>query len=260
MLACHLWDRARFAPEVQVIGLLYASLVLPLIGLLANRITGMSDRLRSQKSQLQQAMQQLSELATRDELTRTHNRRHMTELMDLQLQQHRRQRLPMCLALLDIDWFKSINDQHGHATGDQVLQRFAAVLQDSLRAGDLLARWGGEEFLLLMPATDAAAGHHALQRLHARVATMQLDGHASELQVTFSAGVAQVDLNAPLEHSLERADQAMYRAKTRGRNRTEVAPDMPGQDQLSPAPRRAPLAEAGEALSAGRRETSPSPP
>jgi diguanylate cyclase (GGDEF)-like protein len=210
----------RFDPAVQLSDLLYALLVMPLIALLAYRVTGMTQRLTRQHTELQAALARLQELATRDELTRAHNRRHMTELLQGQQSLHRRLGQPLAIALIDIDLFKRINDQHGHAVGDEVLRRFAELTRRQLRAADLLARWGGEEFLIALPHTGMADGLIALERLQQRLREASDAGELpAGLSVSFSAGVAEVGPDEPLERAIERADQAMYRAKTGGRAR-----------------------------------------
>ena len=174
-------------------------------------------------NKVQEALAQVKELATRDDLTRSYNRRHMTELLQLEQRQHQRSGAPMCLALMDIDSFKSVNDRHGHQAGDEVLKRFARVAQESLRTTDLLARWGGEEFLVAFVDTDADAALLALQRLQNRLQATPFDDIAPDLRMSFSGGVTRLKQDDALDVAIERADQAMYRAKTQGRCRCVVA-------------------------------------
>jgi diguanylate cyclase (GGDEF)-like protein len=222
MLLCGwLWPE-RYAAEVQVSGLLYAMLVMPLIAVLAHRVTGMTKRLKTQQAELQAALARLQELATRDELTRTHNRRHLAEQMRVMQSTARRQGTPLALALIDIDHFKQVNDRHGHGVGDEVLKGFAAVAQDSLRAADLLGRWGGEEFIFLMPHTTRADGVGAMERLQQRLAAQAATAMPLGLSVTFSAGVVEIGPDESPDAAVERADQAMYRAKLAGRCRCEA--------------------------------------
>ena len=223
MAACHALDPVRYPGDVQAMAFLYACLVYPLIGSLATRLTSISEKLRANRRELQEALAQVKELATRDDLTRTYNRRHMTELLQLEQRQHQRNGAPMCLALMDIDWFKSVNDRHGHQAGDEVLKRFAHVAQESLRTTDLLARWGGEEFLVAFVDTDADAALLALQRLQSRMQATPFDDIAPDLRLSFSGGVTRLKQDDALDVAIERADQAMYRAKTQGRCRCVVA-------------------------------------
>lgn len=219
MLICgHLWPE-RYRTDVQLVSFLYAALVVPMIALLADKVTGMATRLRSQRAELEQALARLRELATRDELTLTHNRRHMTELLLAQHEQHRRLDAPMAVALIDLDFFKHVNDQHGHAIGDEVLRRFARIAQSHLRAVDQLSRWGGEEFLVLMPHTSRPAALAALDRLQCSLAEAN-DLMPNGLKLSFSAGVTEIQPDDSIDAAIERADQAMYRAKTSGRARS----------------------------------------
>jgi len=129
---------------------------------------------------------------------------------------------PMCLVLVDLDHFKRINDAHGHAAGDQVLRRFGAMARASLRGTDLVARWGGEEFLLLLGSTGTAPGAACAQRLLDALAAERFDA-AGLPPVTGSAGLAEYREGDCLVEALERADRALYRAKAAGRNRLEQA-------------------------------------
>jgi diguanylate cyclase (GGDEF)-like protein len=178
-------------------------------------ITGELSKLRAQ---LEAAVATIRTLATTDELTLLANRRHMRDV--LAVEQQRRAASPnhVCVALLDIDFFKTINDKYGHAGGDAVLQSFAREAGAMLRAADTLARWGGEEFLLLMPDTRLDEALAVLGRIATRVKAMRMDAVDPQLAVTFSAGVTA---SLPLERfdeAINRADAAMYRAKANGRN------------------------------------------
>ena len=178
-------------------------------------ITGELNKLRAQ---LVAAVATIRTLATTDELTLLANRRHMRDL--LALEQQRRAACPnhVCVALLDVDFFKTINDRYGHAAGDAVLQAFAREACAALRSADTLARWGGEEFLLLMPDTRLDEALAVLGRIAARIDAMRVDTFDPQLAITFSAGVAA---SLPLERfdeAIQRADEAMYRAKASGRN------------------------------------------
>lgn len=225
MLICGLAWPERFPAGVQAVGLMYALLVVPTIAALADRVAVMTQRLRSQRSELQQTLAQLKEAATRDELTGAHSRTHMQELLQMQFEQQRRTGAPLSLALIDVDHFKHINNRHGHSTGDEVLRRFTRHAQAQLRAADVLCRWGGEEFLVLMPNTSAADALPAIDRLQQSLAA---DGRRAAgeravmpkgLVVTFSAGVIQAAGEESVDSAIDRAASAMYRAKGCGRAR-----------------------------------------
>jgi diguanylate cyclase (GGDEF)-like protein len=123
------------------------------------------------------------------------------------------------VAVLDIDWFKRVNDSHGHAAGDQVLRGFAQQALTAVRSTDVLARWGGEEFLLMLPDTELPAARQVLARMQAQVSALRLSVGATSLQVTFSAGLTVSRPGEPIAGAIARADQAMYAAKAAGRDR-----------------------------------------
>jgi diguanylate cyclase (GGDEF)-like protein len=212
----------RFPWRIQLVNYLYACLVVPLIARLATQVAGLHERLRAQRSELKAALARVQELAIWDDLTQVHNRRHLMEQMQAEWRKRARKPVPLCIALLDIDLFKNVNDRHGHAAGDEVLRRFASSAKAIVRNTDLLGRWGGEEFMVMFQDTPAAQAEVALQRLRDRLATLALSDIAADLKITFSAGLVELKDDEPLEVAIERADQAMYRAKTGGRNRTEI--------------------------------------
>jgi diguanylate cyclase (GGDEF)-like protein len=161
--------------------------------------------------------EQLRDQAERDWLTGLHNRRYLARTLERPAQD--RLAGPLTLAVLDLDHFKSINDGFGHAAGDQVLVRVAGLLLDVLRETDIVVRSGGEEFLVLMPATDAGAGRAACERIRQAVEDEAWEGIAPGLVVTASVGVASTDAPGDLEALVSLADQHLYDAKHAGRNR-----------------------------------------
>ena len=205
----------------------YALMVLILLSgciALNLRIQRIRAKLQQQREALAQALEVNRELATRDELTGLINRRAMLDLMALEHSRSLRSGRPLLLAQLDIDHFKPINDQHGHATGDRALQAFAGTVRASVRDTDVLARWGGEEFVLMLTDTSADQARGLLERIRQAVQALEIAHSAGSLQLTVSIGLAQHLPGDTVEHTLERADQALYRAKALGRNRVVVAP------------------------------------
>ena len=164
-------------------------------------------------------------LANQDALTGAANRRAVLEALESQLSKAQRQRTPLALLMLDIDHFKRVNDQHGHLAGDQVLRHFVHVVRQRLRATDMLGRYGGEEFLLLLPGTDLAGAQQLAQQLCQAVQAAPCDWQGQRIAVTVSIGVAcaAAGHSRSWEALLQAADQALYRAKDNGRNRVEVA-------------------------------------
>jgi diguanylate cyclase len=218
-----LTDPFHFPADVEALNLAYTTVVLAGVALLAMRVTQLREQHQQQRIALQQALTRISELATRDELTGLPNRRALLDQLATETARHARKKLPLAIALIDLDHFKRINDAHGHAGGDQVLRGFANRVESELRGGDVLARWGGEEFLLMLPDTSIEAAQQCLQRLRDRLRASPFDEVAPGLQLTFSAGVTGCMGQGDIDSAIERADQAMYRAKDAGRDRTEAS-------------------------------------
>jgi two-component system cell cycle response regulator len=159
--------------------------------------------------------------ATTDPLTGLSNRRALLASLHIEIAQARRHGLPLSVCLLDVDHFKSINDGHGHAAGDQVLAAVGALLRRELRTPDVAARWGGEEFVILLRHTDGDGGVVAAERIRKAVQALEITAADKKILVTVSIGVAEFALENSAETFIEGADRAMYRAKLGGRNRVE---------------------------------------
>lgn len=169
-------------------------------------------------AELRQAHGKAVQEALTDALTGAPNRRHIVQLGEAMLDDRRRQTQPVSLALLDLDHFKAINDRHGHPAGDAVLRGFCEHVAERMRPPYRLGRFGGEEFLLLMPGTLLADAVTALERVRRTLEP------AAGIAYTFSAGLAQAQPGEPLERVVERADEALYRAKQGGRNQCVTSP------------------------------------
>jgi len=162
-------------------------------------------------------------LAMRDDLTGIPNRRSILEFAKLQFRGRRARDAGFVLALIDIDHFKSINDQLGHSVGDEVLRAFAAAGQKALRGEDKLGRFGGEEFVLVMPGFGIAQVPSVFDRLRLAVGNIEAPGWPEGRTLTFSMGATAVrDDDPDLDSVIKRADEALYRAKSNGRDRYEV--------------------------------------
>lgn len=163
---------------------------------------------------------EMTELASHDALTGAGNRRAMEEELERVVAAHRREPRPVGLAMMDLDHFKRVNDTSGHDAGDRVLQAFAEIVRANTRGSDRFFRYGGEEFVLLLPGANAAELHRVSDKLRATIAAgLSHDGSP----VTVSIGAAVLGQGETSRHWLERADAAMYRAKQGGRNRVEMA-------------------------------------
>lgn len=180
----------------------------------------------TENAELHQVLKDLEALrfkASRDELTGAGNRRAAEIALKTRFFELHQFGTPFGLVFLDIDHFKRINDAHGHSVGDQVLRLAANTLAAALRQGDLLARWGGEEFLVLLPDTPVQRADQSMARVRAALAQVRLVAAANACVVTFSAGLARFRPGESIEHAVERADFALYRAKSEGRNRCVIS-------------------------------------
>jgi len=213
----------QFDPTIEWIHFFFIATVLPTISLLAGQLSQLRRDQQVQKRELRQAMDRLHLLATHDELTGLPNRRHVQDWIRQESARSERSGSFLCLALIDLDHFKRINDRHGHAVGDEVLRIFAREARTILRSRDMLARWGGEEFLLVMPDTPPADAQVALARLRERLAQPQTWANCPEGRATFSAGLAVQRAPQAIEESVREADAALYAAKGAGRDRVVMA-------------------------------------
>ena len=159
------------------------------------------------------------EMAITDVLTSLHNRRYMESHLATLVEQANARGKPLTLLILDIDFFKSINDTYGHDAGDDVLREFALRLKKSIRGIDLACRYGGEEFVVVMPDTDMTVAAMVAERLRRRIASEPFKIAQGDKSVTISIGIAALGPDDTPAHVLKRADQALYRAKHEGRNR-----------------------------------------
>jgi diguanylate cyclase (GGDEF)-like protein/PAS domain S-box-containing protein len=165
--------------------------------------------------------ERLRELAMHDELTGLYNRRHFIELAESEFARVRRTGTPLSLAMVDIDHFKRVNDFFGHAVGDLALKELASAMRETLRGSDVPARFGGEEFVLLLTDTPLEGALSVTERLRERVGRSEvMAGQDRVARFTISAGVAELAAGETFESLLARADEALYRAKAEGRNRT----------------------------------------
>jgi diguanylate cyclase len=173
--------------------------------------------------QLEQELAQVSELVHEDQLTGALNRRGLDEAFEREAARSNRSKSPLCVALLDIDDFKRLNDSFGHQAGDQALMHLSSVIKEALRPSDSVTRYGGEEFVILLPDVDLKVAVETIERLQ-RELTKKFFLHDNErVLVTFSAGIALRNSEESQEDVLGRADKAMYQAKKSGKNRVFAA-------------------------------------
>lgn len=178
------------------------------------------------------ALEKLKEMATTDELTGLKNRRIFFEVAHEAAKRSKRYHQPLSILLIDLDFFKRINDTYGHAGGDEVLRRVAELMEGHARETDLPARIGGEEFAMLMPHTDERGAATLAERLRMAAAGLRVKWEDLPVKITVSIGITQLDGNQTVEQMLEHADQALYFAKQNGRNRVERFSLMPRDGDL----------------------------
>jgi diguanylate cyclase (GGDEF)-like protein len=220
MLAMTYAAPVAFDPATELKRFVLVSVMVTVVGFLTGRMSELRAVLKAQKAELTEALRVIQELATRDELTALPNRRHMTELLKAAPAAN----TPACLALLDIDHFKQINDTHGHAVGDEVLREFARQSGFVLRAQDSLGRWGGEEFLLHLPGTPLDAARSVVDRLRSQIGSIRFTHTGHAFGITFSAGLVELEPGEAMDAAISRADALLYAAKTSGRNRVATVP------------------------------------
>jgi diguanylate cyclase len=169
--------------------------------------------------ELKAAYKRIEELAELDELTGASNRRCIMRMLEEEIARSVRNGSPCSIALIDLDWFKRINDTYGHPTGDEVLRTFSITMFANIRSVDRFGRYGGEEFLLVLPDMDTERAVRALDRLRAIIADLDWSAFAPGMKATMSAGVATLNSNETSDTLLARTDSALYAAKGQGRNR-----------------------------------------
>jgi diguanylate cyclase (GGDEF)-like protein len=202
----------RFDNAVDIWSFVTTGVLVALFGLIFATRTEMQRR-------------QLDDIASRDPLTQAGNRRALRQILELVERDQDKRGEPASVVLLDLDHFKSVNDAYGHKEGDRILVNFVDIVTARLRDGDTLFRLGGEEFVVVLPATELDSAMSVADQLRAHVAE-QLEGPGGP--VTVSMGVAELEAGEALREWLSRADEALYRAKHRGRNRVEAAERVAG--------------------------------
>jgi len=199
---------------------LYFGLPMSMVAAALLIALGIADRLRDQRRALSEAERH----AQIDALTGVLNRRSLIERLDAACMRARARGLPISLLFIDLDHFKEINDSFGHPAGDACLAAIIPPIQAELRQSDVIGRYGGEEFVVILSSADTAAAHPIAQRILERVASVRVEGYGAPIALTCSIGVATSDmLNVWGEHLIAQADAAVYAAKRSGRNRVQIA-------------------------------------
>lgn len=175
----------------------------------------LSDEIEYQTREIKEYSEKLEKLSTTDQLTKLYNRRKVNEVLEYELERAKRYDTPLSVAMIDMDFFKDVNDTYGHKTGDRVLETFATVLESISRSTDIASRWGGEEFLVVLPNTTAEEAFTFAEKVRKEVEKTEF-GEAGFR--TCSIGVTTLKEEDSDESLVDRADKALYKAKDDGRN------------------------------------------
>lgn len=205
-----------------MLGLAFSTMVVAM-AIMAQEVTALRTAFERRRDKLNEAMEQLSELAMRDELTGLYNRRYIMDVLARQKALADRGHPGFTLCYCDLDHFKHVNDRFGHQRGDQVLRDFAEAALGVVRSVDFVARLGGEEFLLVLIGADQATAQRVAERLCESTRRMQIGPEKAPLALTVSVGISSYRRGERLEDVIQRADRALYTAKFGGRDRIELA-------------------------------------
>jgi diguanylate cyclase len=225
LLALYYWAPERLDPRIEAVLVVAYAIVLMQVASLGSYIAGLRESLRSKNNDLVKTMAELEDLATRDPLTRLPNRRTAMQQLHRELNRSDRRATSgdtLCVALLDVDHFKRVNDDHGHQAGDDVLRLLGDTMSSTIRQGDFVARFGGEEFLIILPETTLEGGLTTAQRLCDAIAGLPSETLPADTPITVSIGLAAHESGRRIEETLGLADKALYQAKNRGRNQVVV--------------------------------------
>ena len=184
------------------------------------KIARISDRYQSMMRDLNEA---LKDASTKDALTGIGNRRMLMEHLKAETARADRLEHALTVVLVDVDRFKAVNDAYGHEAGDKVLMRIANAIRDGVRDYDLCGRWGGEEFMIIMPEAAADDGAHVVERMRLAIAEIEMIADGEPVRISASFGIAQRRRGEHISDTINRADAALFDAKRNGRNRYEVA-------------------------------------
>lgn len=199
------------------------ALVLVAFSVIGGYISSLRQNLSISKSEQAKSIEIIREMAIRDVLTGLYNRRHILELLDHEKNRSLRGGGIFCLAMLDIDHFKDVNDTYGHKTGDEVLKAVATTIKTTMRNTEYCARYGGEEFLIVLTQTGINGAIIGTERVRANIEKIPFPDIGSDFKITVSIGLSEYKMREDIDNVIARADKALYLAKNGGRNRVEAA-------------------------------------
>ena len=224
MLWLALLDRwVHLSLSVELLQWLVFAMISVSFAVTGGSINRLRDALVDKNRDLANAVKKVREMAIRDDLTGLFNRRHLLEILERQRALFSSKSVPFAVCYVDLDHFKKINDRHGHDWGDRVLRQFSELALSGMRDGDHFGRLGGEEFLLVLPQSDAQGALLVAERLRLRWREQRFDAQGGPPIVSLSVGVAAYQEGERVDELLNRADQGLYRAKAGGRDQSRVA-------------------------------------
>ncbi|HCG88906.1 MAG TPA: GGDEF domain-containing protein, partial [Alteromonas macleodii] len=213
------WDKPIWRVTITLLGmLLISSMVWLRIASLKKRSAELALKVEEKTRDLEAVVEKLTQLSTQDALTGLKNRRYFTQRAKAAWQNYKRHNHTFSLLIVDIDFFKRINDEYGHHVGDTVLVKIARILEDSLRESDVIARWGGEEFLILLPSLKVQEAFWVAEKLRKAVADYEIDAPPYSVSATITCGVADIRDYDSVEACIHAIDKKLYVGKESGRN------------------------------------------
>jgi diguanylate cyclase (GGDEF)-like protein len=223
LLALWLYRPDVLDAELEILQTVAFLLVMAEITVIGGFISSLRGKLRQRNRELGAAMEQIRELVNVDSLTGVYNRRRLFEVIREESSRYSRSPGSFSICLLDIDHFKLVNDTYGHQAGDAILQAVAQSVAGDLRTIDCFGRYGGEEFLMVLPQTPLEGARIKAERVLARVASLKFPKIGDDFQITVSIGVAEYHNDETTDDTLQRADKALYEAKDAGRNQVRLS-------------------------------------
>lgn len=223
--------------SIELVQLFVFIIVLAEVALIGGFISGLRGKLRLRNRELKDAMARIQQLVNIDELTGIYNRRRIVQALSEESNRCRRTPGPYSLGIMDVDHFKDVNDTYGHQAGDEILRELAKAVAADLRAIDSFGRYGGEEFLLVLPQTSLTGARIKSERVCEAIRSLRFAGLPDDFRITVSIGVAEAFPDESTDDTLSRADRALYEAKENGRNRVVCCNACSTPDTLGrPAP------------------------
>jgi diguanylate cyclase (GGDEF)-like protein len=213
------WDEPIWRGALVLSILFIISSVIWLrISALKKRSAELALKVEEKTRDLEAMIEKLTHLSTQDSLTGLKNRRYFTQRANAEWQEFKRHGRTFSLLIVDIDFFKNINDEYGHHVGDEVLVKIAKTLEKNLRESDVIARWGGEEFLILLPSLNIQEAYWVAEKLRKCVSEQTIESHPHSIKVTITCGVADIKDYDSVDACIHAVDKKLYMGKESGRN------------------------------------------